>query len=679
MYKIKPFAGFYFCVVSSIINRHMKSFGKKLFLSIFVLTLFISNAGQVWAVTISSLELVSKSTAGVIGNLGSQTVFGKANGRYVVFFSDATNLVSDDTNGVADVFLRDTQSNTTNRISVSTAGVEADDSAYAPSVSEDGRYVVFISAATNLVAGDTNGVTDVFLRDTQSNTTTRISVSTAGVQSNGGVNSYVSMNSDGRYIVFSSAATNLVAGDTNGVTDVFLRDTQSNTTTRISVSTAGLEGDQQSTYNSVSEDGRYVVFISAATNLVSDDTNGVTDVFLRDTQSNTTTRISVSTAGVEGDQQSDNGHPDISTDGRYVIFKSEATNLVAGDTNGVTDVFLRDTQSNTTTRISVSTAGVEADDEIETLNMNSDGRYIVFSSAATNLVSGDTNGAGDIFLRDTQSNTTTRISVSTLGVEADSDSGASLVSNDGSYIIYYSAASNLVSGDTNGVEDVFLVGITYTTTPTTTTQSASSITTTTATLNGNITDTGGEANTERGFDIGTDNTYTMSDVADPTGSYSTGAYTGSATGLSCGTTYHYRAYSTNTAGTGTGSDQEFTTSACPSSSSSSGSSASSRAQNLINMGKVQEAQTIINQFPTQTQNVNLNTNNTNPTTPKPTNTPTVRKGNRNNTVKYIQEYLKIKADGIFGPITQSAVIEFQKLNNLVPDGVVGPRTWGEVK
>jgi peptidoglycan hydrolase-like protein with peptidoglycan-binding domain len=662
----------------------MKNFAKKLFLSILTLTLLFIFSGQAWAVTFRTNELISKHTDGTLANeaSGGEYVTVSSDGRYIVFKSYASNLVASDTNGVDDVFLRDTDLNTTERISVSNSGTEGvscggsinGSSILVNSISDDNRYIVFSSDCGDLVSGDTNNVADVFVRDTQLDTTTRVSIRNNGTQADE-ESVPGSISSDGRYVLFSSLDVLTVAGDNNFTSDIFIRDTQLNTTTRASVSTAGVEGDGSSREAFISSDNRYVFFNSDATNLVADDTNGETDIFVRDTQLNTTTRASVSTAGVEGDGFS--FMLDISSDGRYVLFNSDATNLVADDTNGETDIFVRDTQLNTTTRISVSTAGVEGDEASGEGTISADGDYIVFYSDATNLVSGDTNAVEDVFVRDTQLNTTTRISVSTAGVQGNGSSTYGSISADGETIVFLSSATNLVSGDTNGFGDLFLSRMLST--PTTTTQSASSITTTTATLNGNITDTGGEANTERGFDIGTDNTYTMSDVADPTGSYSTGAYTGSATGLSCGTTYHYRAYSTNTAGTGTGSDQEFTTSACPSSSSSSGSSASSRAQNLINMGKVQEAQTIINQFPTQTQNVNLNTNNTNPTTPKPTNTPTVRKGNRNNTVKYIQEYLKIKADGIFGPITQSAVIEFQKQHNLVPDGVVGPRTWGVIQ
>ncbi len=631
--------------------------------------------GQTLAV--NSLDFVSKSTAGVLANQYSDDPQMSADGRYVVFHSPATNLVTGDTNGFQDIFLRDTQLNTTTRISVSTAGAEGNDTSFNADISDDGRYVVFNSLATNLVAGDTNGMRDVFVRDTQLNTTTRVSVSTAGVEANSLLNGSErpSISSTGRYIFFTSDATNLVAGDTNSKIDAFVRDTQLNTTTRVSVSTAGVEAndDVSQLQGFVSTNGRYVVFHSPATNLVAGDTNNAVDVFIRDTQLNTTTRVSVSTAGVEADQGVALDPVAMSDDAKYIIFTSGSTNLVAGDNNGFIDLFLRDTINNTTELISINSLSAQSDADSYTYGgISNDGRYVGFSSDATNLVSGDTNGFTDIFLRDRQNGTTTIISVPILGGEADEGSYGVKISDDASIIIFTSEATNLVSGDTNGAMDLIIFSSVSISNPTVSTTSASSITTTTAVLTGNITDTGGEANTERGFDIGTDTSYTMTDVADPTGSYSTGSYSLTATGLTCGTMYHYRAYSTNTAGTGTGSNDTFTTSACPSSGGSSGSSASSRASNLINMGKIKEAQEIISQFPTQTQNVNTNTN---PTAPKPTNTRTVRKGNRNNEVKYIQEYLKIKADGIFGPKTEKAVKDFQKQNNLKVDGIVGPLTW----
>ncbi len=219
-----------------------------------------------------------------------------------------------------------------------TTGGDPDSFSQFPSISADGRYVAFESVATDLVVGDGNGLADVFVRDLQTNTTVRVSVDTAGGDPDN-VSMNASISADGRYVAFDSWATDLVLGDGNGMGDVFVRDLQTNTTTRVSVDTAGGDPDSWSMNPSISADGRYVAFGSNATDLVAGDGNGTLDIFVRDLQTNTTTRVSVGTAG--GDPDSPSQFPSISADGRYVAFDSWATNLVAGDGNGTFDVFVR--------------------------------------------------------------------------------------------------------------------------------------------------------------------------------------------------------------------------------------------------------------------------------------------------------------------------------------------------
>jgi len=372
----------------------------------------------------------------------------------VAFQSFASNLVDGDTNGVWDVFVRDTQTNTTMRVSVDSNGAQGNNDSWAQSISADGRYVAFQSSASNLVDGDTNGAPDIFLRDTQMNTTTRISLDSTGVQGND-LSEYTSISADGRYVAFESFASNLVSGDTNGGTDIFVRDTLTNTTRRVSVSSSGAEGSGAE-YPSISADGRYVAFWSYASNLVSGDTNGTTDIFMRDTQTNTTTRVSVSSSGMEGNSYSDE-FASISGDGRYVAFESYASNLVNGDTNGTWDIFVRDTQTSTTTRISVDSSGVEGNGLSMYPSISADGRYVAFSSEASNLASVDTNGWLDVFVRDTQTNTTTRVSLDSRCAQGNEKSGGrSFISADGRYVAFESSASNLVSDDTNGMIDIFV-------------------------------------------------------------------------------------------------------------------------------------------------------------------------------------------------------------------------------
>jgi murein DD-endopeptidase MepM/ murein hydrolase activator NlpD len=400
----------------------------------------------------------SLDSSGAQGNSDSSYASISADGRYVAFTSLASNLANGDTNDNYDVFVRDTQTNTTQCVSVNLSGAPGNGPSYSTAISADGRYIAFASSASNLINGDMNGAQDIFVRDMQTNTTQLVSRDSNGVQASG-ISYGQSISADGRYVAFASSASNLVSGDTNGARDVFLRDTQMNTTIRVSVDSTGAQGNSNSAgysyITSISANGRYVVFESLASNLVSGDTNGMDDVFVRDTQMNTTTRISVASSGTQGNSGS--SYASISADGRYVAFDSYASNLVSGDTNGVRDIFLRNTQTNITTRVSLNSSGEQGINYSSSYpSISTDGRYVAFQSGAGNLVSGDTNGVDDVLLRDTQANTTVRVSVDSSGAQGNWRSGAPSISNDGRYIAFESDASNLVSGDTNAASDIFV-------------------------------------------------------------------------------------------------------------------------------------------------------------------------------------------------------------------------------
>jgi hypothetical protein len=399
---------------------------------------------------------VSVSSGGVEGNDVSSGGQISADGRFVAFGSDATNLVVGDTNGVRDVFVHDRVGATTERLSISSAGVEADQLSQALAINADGRYVAFGSNATNLVPGDTNGCSDVFVRDRVAGTTERVSVSSAGAQAMGHSHG-PAISSDGRFVAFYSHAANLVPGDTNGVGDVFVHDRQTGTTERVSVSSAGVQGNDWSHVPAISGDGLVVVFPSAATNLIAGDTNGMNDVFVHNRVTGVTERVSVSTAGQQGND--DSWLASVDSDGRFVAFRSHATNLVGGDTNGVEDVFVRDRLNGTTERVSVSSTGQQASGGSFSASISADGRYVLFFSSATDLVAGDTNAKYDVFLRDRLMSTTQRTSVSSTGQQANGHSNTehlSGISADGRYVAFDSSASNLVSGDTNSDSDVFV-------------------------------------------------------------------------------------------------------------------------------------------------------------------------------------------------------------------------------
>jgi hypothetical protein len=402
-------------------------------------------------------DRVSIDSSGQEGNSASRWPSISADERFVVFHSYARNLVAGDTNGCDDVFLHDRKIRATERVSVSSTGLEGNGSSSYAVISADGRYVVFPSWADNLVAGDTNAAWDVFVHDRVTHVTERVSISSTGAQGDGDSQGCC-VSADGRCVAFYSEATNLVADDTNATHDIFVHDRQLHTTERVSVSSTGAQADGGSYAPSISSTGTYVAFDSWATNLVSGGTTG-RNVFVHSRASHTTELVSVNSSGVQGNSSSTD--PCISPDGRCVAFFSYASNLVADDTNGRGDVFLHDRKTHMTERVSIGMNEAEANDNSSAASLSTDGRYVAFLSGAGNLVRGDTNGSGptyttDVFVRDRQARTTERVSVSSGGVEGTSSSVAPMISPGGRYVVFQSAANNSVPGDTNGWEDIFI-------------------------------------------------------------------------------------------------------------------------------------------------------------------------------------------------------------------------------
>jgi Tol biopolymer transport system component len=398
-------------------------------------------------------ELVSVDSDESQGDGDSVLPSVSTDGLFVAFHSNASNLVSGDNNQRSDVFIRDRSAGTTELISVSSDEIQGDDGSFGPAITPDGRYVAFWSEASNLVSDDTNGFLDVFVRDRLLGTTERISVTSNEAQGNSGSN-YPAISANGRYVAFRSNASNLVDGDTNNLEDVFVRDRENGTTERVSVASDESQGNGISVSPSISADGRYVAFNSAASNLVLGDTNNWDDVFVRDRDAGTTERISVTSD--ENQQNFPSLFPNISANGRFVIFLSYATNLVTGDTNNVADIFVRDRAAGTTERASVASDRSQANNSSELSAISADGRFAIFRSDATNLVEGDTNNAADIFLHDRLFRITERLSVASDGSQANDASGQPSISADGRYVAFRSTANNLVGVDTNGFLDVFL-------------------------------------------------------------------------------------------------------------------------------------------------------------------------------------------------------------------------------
>ena len=390
---------------------------------------------------------VSVSSSEAQGNAYSRDGDVSADGRFVVFWSGANNLVAGDTNEWEDLFLRDRQTGETTRISVSSSEAQADNGSYNPAISNDGRFIAFLSDATNLVSGDTNSFTDVFVRDVQAGTTTRVSVGPGGAQANQVSDSFLTISGDGRYIAFASDATNLVSGDSNGVPDLFVHDRLTGLTERVSLDSNEVQANNGSGYPSISTDGRFVAFSSSATNLMSGDTNGRTDIFVRDRLQGVTTRVSVNSNGEQADRGAE--QPAISGDGRYVTFSSLSTNLFYEEPYGYDHVFLHDRQTGATTLVSFED-GYQMVGWSTNPDISADGRYIAFEFEDR----GDGLAFTAIYLHDNLTGSTTRVS-GPGGDNQDSSFGPAL-SADARFLAFSTSSNLLASDDTNGQPDVYL-------------------------------------------------------------------------------------------------------------------------------------------------------------------------------------------------------------------------------
>jgi len=428
-------------------------------------------AAAVAAVAVAALALAAPAVAGIgpttreslTGASGQQAngaSFGaslSADGSLVAFQSAATDLVPNDTNGVTDVFVRDRTNATTTRVSVASNGAQANNVGMGPAISGDGRYVAFSSQATNLDPSATSGFFEVYVRDLTTGNTSRVSRTPTGGEPDNSSFGPISLSRDGRYVAFVSAATNLVSGGTGGSSNdqVYVYDTKADKTVLVSVTSGGAvaDGDQPR----ISADGRYVAF-SAVRALVPGDTNGVGDVYIRDRDADgngifdeagagktATTLVSVALDGTSAGNANSTGRPlegplALSADGRQVAFASNASNLVADDTNSKTDVFVRDLRAGKTARVSVASDGSQGNDRsggfATGLAISADGRRVAFASDASNLVAGDRNFTTDVFVHDRDADgngtfdeagagktTTTLESVSTDGTQGNDASG----------------------------------------------------------------------------------------------------------------------------------------------------------------------------------------------------------------------------------------------------------------
>jgi len=407
--------------------------------------------------TYGTLNRVSTSISDTPATGSSGVPRVSADGRFIAFFSDADNLVFGDFNGARDIFLRDRLTGLTHVISTAASGEQGNASSSFPGISDDGRFVAFESLADNLIDSDHNGLRDIYVKDLATGSVERISISTDGAEANGP--SYQpSLSASGRYVIFQSTATNLVADDTNGVADVFVHDRVLKTTVRASVATGGGEAHGPSSGGRITSDGRFVVFDSQASDLIALDGNGVQDVFLHDLDLGTTVRLSQSADGTPADKPSYFGR--ISADGETAAFASAATNLVAGDTDSHTEIVLVDLATGARSRADQSSAGDLPDASASFPEISADGRYVTYTTEASNLVPEDNNGREDVFVYDRLQSKTLRVSLSNQGVQIDGFSSYPAVSANGKVIAFMSDATNLVENDDNNWVDVYVADLT---------------------------------------------------------------------------------------------------------------------------------------------------------------------------------------------------------------------------
>jgi Tol biopolymer transport system component len=442
-------------------------------------------------------ERVSVSSSGEQSNDYSYNPVISASGRFIAFQSLADNLTPDAPRctrpgGVAQlrtgsctiqVFVHDRSAHTTTLVSVSSGGRPGNDLSAVGAISGDGRFVAFQSYATNL-GPSRRPAGQIYVRDRLTGTTELVSESAAVAGAGGsGTSSLPSMSADGRYVAFTSFALDLTAerppaGECAGSgnpcrSQIYVRDRLTRKTVRASTGRSGEWGSGSSRGAAISADGGVVGFRSFATNLVAQDTDAMQDVFIRDLRRGITELISLSTTGQKGNADSGNvndgppaagykGPGYVSADGRYVAFQSEATNLVVDDTNGASDFFVRDRSLGTTVRISVATSGAQgmphAGTPISTAGgvaISSDGRYAAFDSGLLYPGEDPNHGVAErthhqnVYVRDIVRGVTLRVSVSSLGEGGDWHSMNPALSATGEFVVFSSAAKNLVDKDTN--------------------------------------------------------------------------------------------------------------------------------------------------------------------------------------------------------------------------------------
>lgn len=380
------------------------------------------------------------------------------NGRFLGFSSLAHFLVPGDTDDRYDALVRDRVLGINERVALSSAGVPGNRHSYLTSLSADGRFAVFTTHSNNLVPGVDTFEHQVYVRDRLLGTTECMSMTSWGSGAHGASGRGV-ISDDGRFVAFHSRAINLAGvGATGGIDQVYVRDRDTGAIQCISLGSGGGQANANALFPRLSSSGRYVTFTSSATNL-EPGTNGFGQAYLFDQQTGIREVLSLDTGGTPA--QASSALPSApTTDGRFVAFQSKAGTLVPGVGNGFQQIFLRDRTAGTNTLVSVAFDGSPGDADSQAPHITPDGRYVVFESLATNLVPGDTNAVRDVFVRDLLLGTTSRVNVANSGTQASQAGGyewsSNVVSADGRSVVFESHSTDLVVADTNGQRDLFV-------------------------------------------------------------------------------------------------------------------------------------------------------------------------------------------------------------------------------
>ncbi len=395
---------------------------------------------------------VSTDASGAQISDGGSSALLSPDGTMIVFQTIAA-LDPSDTNASSDIYAKDLTTGAITWVSVTADGASSGGSTAALAAGKG--YVAFHTSVAH-DPNDTNASTDIYVK----NLTTG-ALELASTAANGTVGSASSSNAsisaNGRIVAFQTASTNLVAGDTNGATDIFVKNLDTGVVTVVSTTSAGAFANASAgittSGGALSGDGNLVVFHTIAS-LVAADTNAGADVYMRNVTTGELTLVSRGTGGGGGNGTSSVAQ--ITADGTKIFFQSSASNMVSGDTNGVIDIFVYDVATGEITRVNVDASGAQANAASATGRPNSDGSVFSFQSAASNLVDGDTNGIADTFIKNLATGAVTRVSVASGGTQGNANSFAGTVSTDGTKVVYGSAATNLVANDTNAAGDIFL-------------------------------------------------------------------------------------------------------------------------------------------------------------------------------------------------------------------------------